>query len=228
MKKILCIAVLCACIFCLFACDDSKYDENYVYDGTSLVGTWQEEEIDYANYYTYQFSKDGKMLLKEFIYGMEVSSEEGTYTVKDNKLTVLFPDDDGTSYYVENKFSITDDGELVMIRLSTENQMEEVEAVYVPHTPVFNLESPLVGTWENSEVKDELWIFDKNHQITLPNKEKTEKMLYSTKDGKVYMLYLIDSGENKLFLETPLIFDYELDGDTLKLYGEVNYVFKRK
>ncbi len=227
MKKLLCIIALCACIFCLFACG-SKFDEDYVYDGKALVGTWQEEEIDYADYYTYEFFADGKMNLKQFIYGMEISSEEGTYTVKQNKLEVLFREDNGKTSYVENKFSITEDGELIMVRLSTQNQMEEVEAVYVPHTPVFNLESPLVGTWENTEVEDELWIFDKNHEITLPNEEKTEKMLYSTRDGKVYMLYLIDSGEHKLFLETPLIFDYELKGDTLKLYGEVNYTFKRK
>ena len=168
------------------------------------------------------------MVLKQFIYGMEISSEEGTYTVKDNKLEVLFPEDNGTTSVVENRFSITENGELIMVRLSTVNEIEEVETVYVSHTPVFNLENPLVGTWENSAVEDELWIFGEDMVITIPNDIKEEKMLYSVKDDKVYMLYLIDSGEHKLFLETPLIFEYEQNGKTLKLFGEVNYVFTKK
>lgn len=227
MKKTLCIIALSLCALCLFACG-TKYDESYVYDGESLIGTWQEEEIDYADYYTYEFLENGKMYLKQFVYGMEISSEEGTYSVKDGKIEALFLEDNGKTSSIENKFSITQDGELVLVRLSTQNQMEEIETVYVPHTPVFNLENPIEGTWENTEVEDELWIFDKNYEITIPNEIKEEKMLYSVKDDKIYMLYLIDSGEHKLFLETPMIFDYELSGDTLKLYGEVNYTFKRK
>ena len=227
MKKIVFAILICALSLCLFACG-SDFDENYVYDGKSLVGTWQEKEIDYADYYTYEFSENGKMVLKQFIYGMEISSEEGTYTVKDNKLEVLFPEDNGTTSVVENRFSITENGELIMVRLSTVNEIEEVETVYVSHTPVFNLENPLVGTWENSAVEDELWIFCEDMVITIPNDIKEEKMLYSVKDDKVSMLYLIDSGEHKLFLETPLIFEYEQNGKTLKLFGEVNYVFTKK
>ena len=227
MKKIIFTLTICALALCLFACG-SKFDENYVYDGESLVGTWQEEKIDYADYYTYEFAKDGKMVLKQFIYGMEISSEEGTYTVTDNKIEVLFPEENGTTSVIENRFSITEDGELVMVRLSTVNQIEEVEAVYVPHTPVFNLANPLAGTWENNAVEDELWIFDENMEITIPNAVKEEKMLYAVDENKVYMLYLIDSGEHKLFLETPLVFDYELNGNTLKLFGQVNYVFTKK
>ena len=227
MKKIFFTLILCALALCLFSCGN-KFDENYVYDGTSLVGTWQEEEIDYADYYTYTFHQNGKMELKQFIYGMEVAADEGEYTIKDNKLEVLFPEDNGKTALVENRFSITDDGELVMVRLNTANQMEEIEAIYIPYEPVFNLENQLVGTWENEDVKDELWIFGDNYEITIPNIEKTEKMLYAVDDDKIYMLYLIDSGEHKLFLETPLIFEYDLDGDTLELSGEIDYTFKRK
>lgn len=227
MKKIIFTLILVSLALCLFSCGE-KFDENYVYDGTSIVGTWQEEEIDYAGYYTYSFSKDGKMELKQFVYGIEVSADVGTYTVDGNTLEVTFPEENGADSLVKNRFSITEDGELVMVRLSTVNEIEEVETVYVPFEPVFNLENNLIGTWENTEVENELWIFDENYEITLPNEEKSEKMLYSVDEDKVYMLFLIDSGENKIILETPIIFEYELDGDTLKLFGEVDYVFKKK
>ena len=227
MKKAVLILVLCCFALCLFACG-SKYDENYVYDGQSLVGKWQEEDIAYEDYYTYEFFADGKMELKQFIYGMEVSCEVGTYTVDGNRLEVLFREDDGRVSEIENKFSITSDGELVMVRLSTSNQMQEVETVYVPFEPVFNLKNELVGTWENTKEDGECWIFDGNYEITIPNEVKEEKMLYSIKDDTLYMLYLIDPGEHKLYLEEPMIFTYKIDGNTLKLYGEIDYEFTKK
>lgn len=234
MKKILLLLVILALSLCLFSCGEEKYyDENYVYDGKSLIGIWQERDINYEDYYTYEFFADGKMELRQFIYGMEIGTEVGEYTVKDGKIEVLFREDDGRISTLENKFSITQDGKLILLRLDPNGQMSEVEAVYVPYEPVFNLEKALVGTWENLSVEDELWIFDSDFMITIPDEIKEEKMLYSTKGDTVYMLYLIDSGEHKLFLETPMIFEFSIEGDTLEMTGDFDGVkqtltFKKK
>ena len=115
-----------------------------------------------------------------------------------------------------------------MVYLSKQNQMQEMEAIYIPYEMEYNQENPLLGTWENAEVEDELWIFDKDFVVTMPNEIKTEKMAYSIKGDTVYMLYMIDSGEHKLYSDTPLAFEFEIDGDTLELSGDIDYTFKKK
>ena len=49
MKKLILISVL-AIIACFMISCGSKYNKDYVYDGTSLVGKWQEEDFDEKYY----------------------------------------------------------------------------------------------------------------------------------------------------------------------------------
>lgn len=226
MKKLLIISLLILSFACLFSCG-SKYDEEYVYDGGALVGKWQEKDINDEYYITYEFLADGKLIQTAYVYGIEIEKEIGSYEAKNSQLTLIF-DDNGTPVRIDNKFTVTDSGELVMVYLSKQNQMQEMEAIYIPYEMEYNQENPLLGTWENAEVEDELWIFDKDFVVTMPNEIKTEKMAYSIKGDTVYMLYMIDSGEHKLYSDTPLAFEFEIDGDTLELSGDIDYTFKKK
>lgn len=233
MKKLLIISVLILSFACLISCG-SKYDEEYVYDGGALVGKWQEESLDEKYYITYEFLADGKLIQTAYVYGIEIEQEIGSYEAKGSKLTLIF-DDNGTPVRIDNKFTITDSGELVMVYLSKQNQMQEMEAIYIPYEMEYNQENPLVGTWENTAVEDELWIFGDDFVLTMPNEIKTEKLAYSIKDGTLYLLYMIDPGEHKLFSDTPLIFKFDIDGDTLELdgdtqglEGDIDYTFKKK
>jgi len=226
MKKIITLSLLIFTFACLFSCG-SKYDEEYVYDGQSLVGKWQEENLNEEYYITYEFFADGKMVQAAYIYGIEIEREVGRYEAKNSQLALIFTDN-GKDVRIENKFTVTEDGELVMVYLSKQNQMQEMEAIYIPYEMEYNKENPLLGTWENTEIEDELWIFDSEFVVTLPNEVKTEKMAYSVNGNKLYLLYMIDPGEHKLFSDTPLVFTFEIDEDTLELDGEVDYTFKKK
>ena len=226
MKKLFSLTFLCLLTLCLFSCG-SLYDEGYVYDGNALVGKWQEKALNEEYYITYEFLSDGTLIQAAYVYGIEIEREVGRYEAEGSALTLIF-DDNGTPVSIENKFTVTEDGELVMVYLSKQNQMQEMEAVYIPYEMEYNQENPLLGTWENTEVKDELWIFDKDFVVTMPNEIKTEKLAYSIKGNKLYMLYMIDPGEHKLYSDTPVVFTFEIDGDTLELDGDIDYTFKRK
>ena len=225
MKKIIILSLVILTIACLFSCG-SKFDEDYVYDGHSLVGKWQEEDLNDEYYITYEFFADGTLIQTAYVYGIETEKEVGKYEAEGTTLTMIF-DDNGSFVRIENKFSMSDD-ELVMVYLSKQNQMQETEAIYVPYEMEYNEENPLVGTWENTAYKDELWVFGEDFVISIPGKERTEKLAYSIKGDTVYMLYMIDPGEHKLYSDTPIVFTFDLDGDTLELDGDVDYVFKRK
>ena len=227
MKKIICLAVVATCIFCLFSCG-SKFDPNYEYDGHSLVGIWCEEDYSPSEYYTYEFTAENTMILRYYHYGILFDNSVGSLTIGKNVFTVTYENYDGSKTYVENKFCITEDGELVMVYLSKQNDMEEMEAIYIPYEMEYNKENPLLGTWENTAVEDELWIFDEEFVVTMPNEIKTEKMAYSVNNNKLYLLYMIDPGEHKLYSDTPIIFTFDIEGDTLTLDGDIDYTFKKK
>ena len=114
MKKILLLSLIALSLICLFSCG-SKFDEDYVYDGHSLVGKWQEEDYNEEYYITYEFFEDGRFEHCQYAYGIETAKAEGTYTAEGNKFVVEFKNYDNTSSYVENKFCITENGELIMI-----------------------------------------------------------------------------------------------------------------
>ena len=57
MKKIILITIFIVCVVFLVSC--SEYDKNYVYDGESLIGVWQERDLDEDFYKIYEFKADG-------------------------------------------------------------------------------------------------------------------------------------------------------------------------
>ena len=69
MKKLILISVL-AIIACFMISCGSKYNKDYVYDGTSLVGKWQEEDFDEKYYKIYDFKADGTVTFSYYTYGI--------------------------------------------------------------------------------------------------------------------------------------------------------------
>ncbi len=221
MKKILLLSVLLLCALCLFSCGDGldKFDENYEYDGHSLVGTWQEEEYDRSFYITYEFSADGKFKQKQYSYGIEVKSEEGSYSAEKNKFTVEFKNYDGTSSFVENKFCITEKGELIVVYLDEKNQMEEKEMVLVPlNIKHSDTDTDLIGTWEDKDNEGEFWSFNRDFTGTIFGGGYTYKFYYSIVDEKLYIANEFIEGTLNDLTE----YEYEIDGSTLTIEAEIN------
>lgn len=221
MKRIACILLVLICSFCIFAC--SKFDESYVYDGKSLIGKWCEEDYDEASYITYEFFKDGTAELREYKYGIEFSKDTGTYTVDKNVMIIKFVEEYSSSvYYVENKFSITEDGELVMVYLDKNDEMSEEEMVLVPYNIDFVEDnSSIVGTWEDKAHKGEYWTFKKDYTGTISaggGGGASYTFYYSVNDDCIYIANEFVPG-----IKNDLIrYDFDVDGDTLELETTIN------
>ena len=73
MKKLafaLCFVLLLS--LTLIGCDRyvSKYDENYVYDGESLLGKWQETSHNDEFYQVYNFTSKSDVILTSYSFGI--------------------------------------------------------------------------------------------------------------------------------------------------------------
>ena len=218
MKKLLLISLVVISVFCLFSCG-SKFDEDYVYDGHSLVGKWQEEDYDESFYITYEFFADGKFEQRQYSYGIETSWSQGTYTAEGNKFVVEFKNYDNTSSYVENKFCITEDRELVILYLDEKNQMEEKEMVLVP----FNIthsetDQKLLGTWEDAAHEGEFWTFNNDFTGTIFGGGYTYKFYYSIHDDTLYIANELIEGT----LNDLIGYEYEISGSTLTIETEIS------
>lgn len=228
MKRIICFLLVCVCALGVCAC--SKFDKDYVYDGTSLIGKWCEADYEDAGYISYEFFEDGRVINATYNYGIEMSRIEGKYTVDKNEILIDVTRYDGTNMHYEHKFCITDKGELVILYLSDDDQMTEKEMVLVPYDVDFNEDnSKLKGSWEDTENKGEIWTFNEDYTGTISNREYSYKMYYSVKGKKIYMAYEFVDGVKQSLVE----FKYKVDGDMLKITGEIDgekieYTFERK
>ena len=129
MKKVLAIffAILSLSLILISCGDDekeSKYNENYVYDGTSLVGKWQESVQNDEFYQVYDISED-KIILTSYSFGIMMQEITATYHVEDNNTLVVAW---GDGYVDRNKFSITNDKTVVITQViaSSTSEMELV------------------------------------------------------------------------------------------------------
>ena len=226
------IGIVCLCIF-LFA-GGSEFDENYVYDGKSLLGKWCEEDYEESSYISYEFFENGTVELVEYSYGIEMKKIVGTYSVKVNEIIIDYEKYNGNIEHSENKFCITESGKLVIIYLSNNDQITEEEMVLIPFDVKFNEDnSEIVGLWEDSANPGEYWTFNKDYTGTVSTiVDKDEKfeygLVYSVADGYFYIAFEFVPGVKQYLVE----FEYEVDGDTLYLEGEFNgevleYTFKR-
>ena len=229
MKKIICTTALFICLLCLFSCG-SKYDPDYVYDGHSLIGLWCEEEYDPAGYYTYEFTQDSTMVLKYYRYGILFDSSVGKLSVETNKFIVEYENYDGTKTYNENKFSITEDNELVVVYLDEQNEMEEEEMVLVPYCVDFVEDnSSVVGSWEDTQRPGEVWTFNKDYTGSIFGNGYTYKFYYSINDDSLFISNeLIEGTLNDLIEYHFSVKDNRLSIDA-KINGtSIGFTFERK
>ena len=230
MKKIICILLVCVCILGFASCDKSLYDENYVYDGSSLIGKWGEENYDESYYFSYEFFADGTIEHTVYNYGIEASVVRGTYTAERNEILIDVVQYDKTTVHYEHKFTITEDGKLVIVYLSDEDQMTEKEMILIPFDVDFNDDnSAIVGSWEDKANEGEVWTFANDYTGTVSNGEYTYKMYYSLNGKKLYMAYEFVEGVKQSLVEMK----YSVDGNTLKISGSIDgekieYEFERK
>ena len=229
MKKIICVFALIVMLACFGSCG-SLYDGDYVYDGVSLIGKWCEKDYEDKYYFSYEFFENGKVEWTEYYYGIKFSTVLGDYTVDGNEITTKVTNYDGTVETVKQKFSITDKRELVIIYLSSNDQMTEEEMVLVPFDIDFNEDNSfLVGSWEDTDNPGEVWTFNSDYSGKIENSEYGYKMYYSVKGKKLYMAYEFVDGVRQGLVE----FNYTVKGNTLTIKGEINdekleYVFEKR
>ncbi len=226
MKRIICFLLICLCVITLVACSD--FDENYVYDGHSLIGKWREKEYKDSYYISYEFFDNGEVYLNQYNYGIEMSSIIGKYTVDTNEIVIDVTNYDKTIVHYEYKFCITDKGELIVLYLD-DDQMKEKEMTLVPYDIEYNEDnSSLSGRWEDTNNRGEYWTFNEDYTGTVSNDEASYKMHYSIKKNKLYMAYEFVDGVKQGLVE----FEYKIKNDTLTIKGTFNgekleYTFER-
>ncbi|MBQ4585742.1 MAG: hypothetical protein IJA82_06005 [Clostridia bacterium] len=209
-----------------------KYDEKYVYDGNSLVGSWREYYWEDKFYQIFEFTSDGKINLKSYTYGIFDQELSGTYeTSGTNTITITYGDNKETS-----NFSIDEGGSLVLYTLG---DMGFVERPLVKNDIEYNKNaSKIFGTWvSNANENEEFEFFDTfiGEARNVTNPTLKDNFRYSLSGNKMYMLYVI------IFEDTPditsgdvLCFDYSIEGDTLTIFGydsnskKIEQVFTRK
>ena len=194
MKKILLTVSIIACLLLamlLSSCD--LYNKNYVYDGTSLIGKWVDEELNTGSYDVYEFVDDKNVILTTNCHGIELNRLEGTYTVEDNNKIVI-QSGFGKEYI---RFSITKDGRLVILTLDDMNMPSEDERVMSKYNLEYNKgENKLLGTWKSLDNENEKFVF---------NEDFTGKSIGLSSKGEVieYKLYYSYKGS-----ELNIIIEY--------------------
>lgn len=230
---IVCISALIGFIIYSFTKEKlPKYNDSYVYDGSSLVGTWREYYWEDKFYQTFEFKSDGTVSLKSYTYGIFDQEINGTYeTSNTNTITISYGENKESS-----TFSIDEGGALVLYTLG---EMGFEERPLVKYDLEYNKNaSKLFGTWVSTTNKNEEFEFFDSFLGEARNTSDSslkDNFRYSLTDNKMYMLYVI------IFENTPditsgdvLCFDYTIEGDTLTIFGydsnsnKIEQVFTRK
>lgn len=213
MKRFLVIISLLLSLFVLVSCNDKgEFDESYSYDGTSLIGAWQQDGCGDNDYRTYEFYEDGRVICKACWYGVALDTVYGTYTVVDgNTMEIVYGNDDFERDST-NRFSITNEGNLIILAL--DERGNEIEIKYTPYNKGYNEEAHLlVGTWRFNENQDEYYTFNSDMTGVIGG-DSSYSFKYSTKDGVLYLLIEFIDGvidQNA----SSIAFKYEINGSTL-------------
>lgn len=216
MKRIFLGAFLLAIIICACACGCqgyvSKYDENYIYDGKSLVGTWHEKEYEDQYYETYTFSNDGKVVLTSYSFGIEMQKIDATYKVEGNNSLIISWEKSGFNETNTNDFSITKDGVLVLCQV-VDSATTEMELV--PYDLKYNEKNDIVGSWRNTDKPEEIFTFKDDYSGRAANNSIGYNFYYSLKDSSLFMSVVTIDG----FKDVVETMNYKIEGNTLTLSG---------
>ncbi len=233
MKKSIIILLTILCLFILASCDScGLYDEDYVYDGNSLIGKWVDEKLDEYAYDVYEFIDNNKVNLTTNCRGISLKTIEGTYTVEDNNKIVI-SSVFGKEYI---RFSITDSGKLVLLTLTDLNTPVEDERVMVKYNLEYNEgENKLIGTWKSKDNPDEKFVFNedftgKSIGLSSKGEETSYKIYYSYKGNELNIIieYMINLEE---MVRTT---EFKIENNILTMSGsdkdgkEINIIFERE
>ena len=214
MKRLIAIFVLVFSLsLVLISCGDkyvSKYDENYVYDGVSLVGKWVENNHDDEYYQVYEISDD-EIILTSYSYGIEMQQILATYKVEgNNTLAVSW----GDGYVDRNNFSITEDNIFVLTQVIAS---ETGEMELIPYNLDWNTNnSDLVGTWVSNDYGGEIFTFKSNYKLVVEGASEIYYMEYAVSGSTLAL-----GGEFvENFKEEVNVMTYKVEGNTLTLSGK--------
>ena len=219
MKKIILILSLAMCLISitlLMGCD--LYNEDYVYDGSSLIGKWMDDDLDPNSYDVYEFVDNETVILTTNCRGIELDKLEGKYTVTDNNQIVI-QSKFGKEYI---RFSITKKGKLVLIVLNDMNLPAEGERVMKKYDLDYNKgENNLIGTWKSLDNPNEKFIFNSDFtgkSVGLSQKEEIVeyKYYYSYKNDEVNIIIEYMIGYEEMVKTSK----FKIENNILTMYGE--------
>lgn len=220
MKKAIAILSAFVCVLALLmlsSCGD-LYNENYVYDGASLVGKWVDEELDSNSYDVYEFIDNENVVLTTNCRGIVLDRLEGTYTVEDNNKIVI-NSTFGKEYI---RFSITKDGRLVFLTLDDLDRPSETERVMIAYGLDYNKgENNLIGTWKSLDNENEKFIFNEDFtgkSIGLSDSGNVSeyKLYYSYKNSELNIIIEYMIGYEEMVRTT----NYKIENNILTMSGE--------
>ena len=214
MKKLsfaLCLILLFS--LTLIGCDKyvSKYDENYVYDGESLLGKWQETKFTDEFYQVYNFTSSKDVILTAYSYGIVMQEIEATYYVENNNVLVV---EWGGGYVNKNNFSISKDGYLTITQVL---EAEHNEMLLEPYNIEWNTSNDAIkGTWISSDYQGESFTFGSDYKLSVEGNDEIYKIDYAVKGDTLAFGGEFVEG----FKEEVNVMTYKIDGDTLTLTGK--------
>ena len=213
MKKFLAIFLTILSVALLMcACGDkyvSKYDEDYVYDGTSLIGKWRESKYSDEYYQVYEITEN-EITLTAYSYGLVMQEITAVYTVEgDNTLVVSW----GDGYTDRNDFSIAK-GPVFVLTQVVDSSTSEMELV--PYDLTWNTNnSDIVGTWVSDDSASDTFTFKSNYTLLVEGQYDIYTVPYAIKDSTLAISGEFVDG----FKEEANVLSYKIEGDKLTLTG---------
>ena len=243
MKKL--VFILMAVLFALMLVSCDEYDKDYVYDGTSLVGKWQEEDYEEGLYKIYEFKSDGTVTYTFYtfgiVYGDDLNGVTQEYWVEGNNTLVLVDNYNNGANKIETRvnFSIDENKKLVL-----HSEGDDINILH-PYSLPYDEVSPIVGKWisetvlENGGIqKDLFWFLNSGECLIFANvsgeigddvddfSEKyidsevgfIQTMLYATtRDSKINICF---AGQSIISEDSVLQGTYSVSDGKLKIISE--------
>lgn len=211
--KIISIILVLVALFTITSCKKNDYK----YDGTSLIGKWQNANPDHSAYSVYEFEGGGanynNATVTIYIYGIEAVRTEATYRVEDDNVLVLdFGDGLNNTSTERYEFSISDGKVYIKDRNNT---------VLEPYSLSYNEDPSIYGTWRDTDAPDNVWSFRSDYSGLVTDEKTTNSIYYST-EGKTLNVFVDENfssvnGEYTFKAENVLRYQYEIDGDILTM-----------
>lgn len=203
------------------------FNGKYKYDGVSLIGKWQEKDLDNGAYKIYDFQENGKVITTIYVYGMEkVKDVESTYRIEDKNTLVISYPVGGVVQSSRTPFSISDDGSTLVLKNGKNNY-----TILEEHSLNYNKDPRIFGEWVNTANPSEIYTLNEDYTGKMVDEQGANNIVFSTNGDDFY--YFID-GYMQIegyTLSAEFVIDgkYTIDENTLTLtVGDKAITFTRK